>query len=158
MNFEERKNVFYRIIASLILLITAGIITFSFITVIKIEQKQLALDIITLSLTSLFLLLEIIAILSRGKKESILDKIAFEPNRLINHVPLIAVIIGNLFGLGLMLLGVSVYFKRFDEITIRTSMLVIISVAVYLVTNCLIYFLYVLMFKKRETKLENFIK
>ena len=158
MNFEERKNLLYRILACLILLITAGMIVFSFITVIKIEEKQLILDIITLSLTSLFLVLEIILILKGGKKESILDKIAFEPNRLVNHVPLIAVIVGNAFGLGLILLGISVYFKRFDEVTIRTSMLVIMSVAVYLVTNCLIYYLYLIMFKKREVDLKNLIK
>lgn len=158
MNFKERKNLLYRILACLILLITAGMIAFSFITVIKIEEKQLVLDVITLSLTSLFLVLEIILILKGGKKESILDKIAFEPNRLVNHVPLIAVIVGNAFGLGLIFLGISVYFKRFDEVTIRTSMLVIMSVAVYLVTNCLIYYLYLIMFKKRETKLEDFIK
>ena len=52
MNFEERKNVFYRIIASLILLITAGIITFSFITVIKIEQKHTLLFAYLLTLCS----------------------------------------------------------------------------------------------------------
>ena len=158
MNFEERKNLTYRILACLILLITAGVITFAMITVIKIEKNQLFLDIVTLMLTALFLVLEIVFILRGGKKESILYKICFEPNGTINHIPLIVVIIGSLFGLGLISLGISVYFVRFREVTIRTSMLVIISVAVYLVTNCLVYFLYLLMFKKREINLENFIK
>ena len=158
MNFEERKNLLYRILATLILLISAGMIVFSLITVIKIEKSQLLLDIITLMLTALFLGLEIILILSRGKKESFLYKIGFEPNGKVNSVPLVAVAFGCLFGLGLISLGISVYFVRFNEITIRTSMLVIMSVAVYLVTNCLIYFLYLIMFKKREINLETFIK
>ena len=158
MNFEERKNLSYRILASLILLITAGMIALTFVTVIQIEKKQLFLDIVTLSLTLFFLIIELVIILKRGKKESFLFKIAFEPNERVNHVPLIAVIFFLLFGLGLIGLGVSVYFVRFNEVSIRTSMLVVISVAVYLVTNCLIYLLYLLMFKKRGVKLENLIK
>ena len=73
-------------------------------------------------------------------------------------MPLIAVIVGNAFGLGLLALGISVYFVRYDDVTIRTSMLVILSVAVYLITNCLIYYLYILMFRKKEVRLEDLIK
>lgn len=158
MNYEERKNLTHRILATLILLISAGMIVFTFITIIKIEKNQLFLDILTLSLTSLFLIGEIVLILRGGKKESALYKICFEPNGLINSFPLIAVGVGCLFGLGLVGLGVSVYFVRFNEVTIRTSMLVILSVATYLITNCFIYFLYVLMFKKRDVDLKNLIK
>lgn len=158
MNFSERKNLTYRIIASLILLISAGMTAFAFITVIQIEKDQLFLDILTLSLVSLFLILEVIFILRGGKKESHLYKICFEDNGHLNSVPLIAVGIGNLFGLGLVILGICVYFKRFNEISIRTSMLVILSVAVYLLVNCLIYYLYLVMFRKREVRLEDLIK
>ena len=158
MNFEEKKNLIYRILASLILLITAGMLTFAYIKVIRDEKAQLFLDLVTLTMTSFFLIVEVILILRRGKKESFLFKIAFEPNERVNHVPLIAVAFGCLFGLGLIAMGVSVYFVRYNEVSIRTSMLVVISVATYLVTNCLIYFLYLLMFKKRGVKLENFIK
>lgn len=158
MNIAERKNLTYRIIAALILLITLGMITFSFIVILQIEKDQLFLDILTLSLTAFFLLAEEVLILRGGKKESNLYKIIFDTNGRVNTVPLIAVTIGIFFGLGLVSLGISVYFVRFDEVTIRTSMLVILSVAVYLVTNCLIYYLYILMFKKREFKLEDLIK
>lgn len=158
MNIAERKNLTYRIIAALILLITLGMITFSFIVILQIEKDQLFLDILTLSLTTFFLLAEEVLILRGGKKESNLYKIIFDTNGRVNTVPLIAVTIGVFFGLGLVSLGISVYFVRFDEVTIRTSMLVILSVAVYLVTNCLIYYLYILMFKKREFKLEDLIK
>lgn len=158
MNLTERRNLLYRLLAALILLITAGMITFAFINVIKYETKQLALDILTLSLTSFFLLAEIVLILKGWKKDSLLYKICFEKNGKITTIPLVGVIIGTLFGLGLIALGVSVYFVRFDEVTIRISMLVILSVAVYLVTNCIIFYLYLIMFKKRDLKLEDFIK
>ena len=158
MNIQERKNLTYRLLASLILLISAAMITFAFIAVFSEERNQLFLDILTLGTTSFFLLVELFFILKGGKKESNLYKIGFNDNGKLNNVPLIAVMVGTAFGLGLIGLGVSVYFVRHDETTIRISMLVILSVAVYLVTNCLIYYLYILMFRKREVKLEDLIK
>ena len=158
MNISERKNLIYRLLASAILLISAGMIIYSFIVVFKVEHEQLLLDVITLSAASFFLIVELFFILKGGKKESNLYKIGFNDNGKLNNVPLIAVIVGAVFGLGLIGLGVSVYFVRYDEVTIRTSMLIILSVAVYLLTNCLIYFLYILMFKKREVRLEDLIK
>ena len=71
MNIAERKNLTYRIIAALILLITLGMITFSFIVILQIEKDQLFLDILTLSLTAFFLLAEEVLILRGGKKEFI---------------------------------------------------------------------------------------
>ena len=158
MNIQERKNITYRLLASLILLISGAMIVYAFIEVFRVERDQLFLDVLTLSTTSFFLLVELFFILKGGKKESNLYKIGFNDNGKLNNVPLIAVIIGTAFGLGLIAMGVSVYFVRYNEITIRTSMLVILSVAVYLVTNCLVYYLYILMFRKREVKLEDLIK
>ena len=158
MNVQERKNLTSRLLASLILLISGGMVIYAFITIIQTEKEQLFLDILTLSTTSFFLLVELFFILKGGKKESNLYKIGFNDNGKLNTVPLIAVMVGTAFGLGLIALGVSVYFVRYDETTIRTSMLVILSVAVFLVTNCLIYYLYILMFRKREVRLEDLIK
>ena len=158
MNIQERKNITYRLLASLILLISGAMIVYAFIEVLRVEREQLFLDILTLSTTAFFLLVELFFILKGGKKESNLYKIGFNDNGKLNNVPLIAVIIGTAFGLGLIAMGVSVYFVRYNEITIRTSMLVILSVAVYLVTNCLVYYLYILMFRKREVRLEDLIK
>ena len=158
MNIQGRKNITYRLLASFVLLISGAMIIYSFIAIIKSEKEQLFLDILTLGTTSFFLLIELFFILKGGKKESNLYKIGFNDNGKLNNVPLIAVFIGTLFGLGLIGLGVSVYFVRYDEVTIRTSMLVILSVAVYLLTNCLIYYLYILMFRKREVRLEDLIK
>ena len=72
MNISERKNLTYRIIAALILLITAGMIAFAFITVLQVERNQLFLDVLTLGITTFFLLFEEIFLLKGGKKESYL--------------------------------------------------------------------------------------
>ena len=158
MNVSERKNLIYRLLATAILLISAVMIIYTFVVVFSVERQQLLLDVVTLSTASFFLLVEIFFILKGGKKESNLYKIGFNDNGKLNNVPLIAVMIGTVFGLGLIGLGISVYFVRYDEVTIRTSMLVILSVAVYLVANCLIYYLYILMFRKQEVRLEDLIK
>ncbi len=158
MNIQDRKNLTYRLLAGLILLISAGMIAYAFVVVLKVERKQLFLDVLTLGITTFFLLFEEIFILKGGKKESYLYKIGFNDNGKLNSVPLIAVIVGNFIGFGLVSLGISVYFVRYDDVTIRTSMLIILSVAVYLVVNCLIYYLYILMFRKREVRLEDLIK
>ena len=158
MNVSERKNLIYRLLATAILLISAVMIIYTFVVVFSVERQQLLLDVATLSTASFFLLVEIFFILKGGKKESNLYKIGFNDNGKLNNVPLIAIIINTMFGLGLIGLGISVYFVRYDEVTIRTSMLVILSVAVYLVTNCLIYYLYILMFRKQEVRLEDLIK
>ena len=158
MNISERKNLIYRLLATAILLISAVMIIYTFVVVFSVERQQLLLDVVTLSTASFFLLVEIFFILKGGKKESNLYKIGFNDNGKLNNVPLIAVMIGTVFGLGLIGLGISVYFVRYDEVTIRTSMLVILSVAVYRVTNCLIYYLYILMFRKQEVRLEDLIK
>ena len=158
MNIQERKNLTYRLLASLILLISGGMIAYAFIVVFQIERNQLFLDIVTLGTTAFFLLAELFFILKGGKKESNLYKIGFNDNGKLNNVPLIAVLVGTVFGLGLIALGVSVYFVQYEDVTVRTSMLVVLSVAVYLVTNCLIYYLYLLMFRKKEVRLEDLIK
>lgn len=158
MNVQERKNLTYRLLAALILLISAGMIAYAFVAIIQTEKEQLFLDILTLSTTAFFLVVELFFILKGGKKESNLYKIGFNDNGKLNNVPLIAVIVGTVFGLGLIALGVSVYFVRYNEISIKNSMLVILSVATYLTTNCLIYYLYILMFRKRELRLEDLIK
>ena len=158
MNIQERKNLTYRLLATLILDINVGMISFAFTTILLEEKNQLFLDVLTLGITTLFLVFELVMILKGWKKESNLYKIGFNDNGRLNNVPLIAVIVGNAFGLGLLALGISVYFVRYDDVTIRTSMLVILSVAVYLITNCLIYYLYILMFRKKEVRLEDLIK
>ena len=158
MNVQERKNLTYRLFAALILIINVGMISYAFVTVLSEEKDQLFLDVLTLCVTSLFLVFELVMILRGWKKESNLFKIGFNDNGKLNNVPLIAVIVGNAFGLGLLGLGVAVYFVKYDDVTTRTSMLVILSVAIYLITNCLIYYLYILMFRKREVRLEDLIK
>lgn len=157
MNFEEKKNVIFRLIASFLLLIPLTFIVLGLIHVFQVLAEGYIISIIAFMLTGAFLLLEIVVILKGWKKENSLYKIAFNENQNINNVPLVAVIVGSVFGTGLLALSISVYFLRNSE-PFKTSMIVVLSIASYLLINCIIYFIYIFMFKKRPLDLRKFIK
>ena len=157
MNFEERKNVLFRLIADFLLLIPLAIIILGLVHIFNVLANGYILSIIALMLTAGFLLLEFVVMIRGWKKESSLYKIAFNENQRINNVPLVAVIVGTIFGVGLTALAITVYFTKNVEPT-RSSMFVVLSIASYLLINCLIYFIYVIMFKKRPLDLKKFIK
>ena len=157
MNFEEKKNVIFRLVACFLLLAPLSIIILGLIHVFQVLADGYIISIIALMLTAAFLMLEFVVILKGWKKENSLYKIAFNENQNINNVPLIAVIVGTVFGVGLLALSISVYFIRNNE-PFKTSMLVVLSIASYLLINCIIYFIYLIVFKKRPLNLRNFIK
>ena len=157
MNFEEKKNVIFRLIASFLLLVPLTIIILGLIHLFKTLAEGYILSIIAFMLTAAFLVLEMVVILMGWKKENSLAKIAFNENQNINNVSLIAVIVGTVLGVGLTALSISVYFIRNAE-PFKTSMLVVLSISSYLLINCIIYFIYIFIFKKRPLNLRNFIK
>ena len=157
MNFEEKKNVIFRLIACFLLLIPFTLMILGLIHVLKTLAEGYIISIIALMLSMAFLTLEFVVILKGRKKESTLYKIAFNENDHINNVPLIAVGIGTALGIGLLALSISVYFLRNSE-PFKSSMLVVLSIATFLLVNCVIYYIYLIMFKKRPLNLRNFIK
>ena len=157
MNISERKIVLFRLISSIILLIPLGLAGLSCYLIFSANPEEMVLLIISLVAVSAFNIFEIILMLKGWKNESNLYKIAFNTNGSINNVPIFAVGAGTLFGVGLTSLGTIVYFVR-DEITIKCSMLVVLTVGAYLLLNCIIYFIYLIIYKKRELDLRDLIK
>lgn len=157
MNSRARQNLFFHIGSGLLLLLPLAALVFSLVQIFLLNPEEIILDVIALSLTICFVLLEVILMFKGGKKESNLFKIAYNENNHVNTVPLIAVGVGTLFGIGLLVVSIIAYFSR-DDIKIQTSMLIIFSIALYLFINCLIYFIYVIAFRKKELKLEDLIK
>ena len=157
MNVETRKILSYRFVALFLLLISAGMVVFSTIKVIDFNYEELVLALVALIFTGVVSLIEAGFIMKGWTKESYLYKIAFNDNKKINSVPLVAVIIGSIVSLVLLSLSLVVWFTRGDTKSL-VSVLVIMSVAVYLLANCLIYFFYAILFKDRPINLRNFIK
>jgi len=70
MNFEEKKNVIFRLIAGALLLIPLFIIIFGLIHLFKTLAEGYIISIIAFMLTAAFLLLETVVILKGWKKEN----------------------------------------------------------------------------------------
>ena len=157
MNFLERKTILYRIISAILLLISLGMTAFALSQIILLKPDDVVLMLIAISVTSLFAILETVFILKGGRKQSYLDKIAFNENKHVNNVPLIAVIVGTVFGFGLLSLGIAVYLTR-EEVLNKCAMLIVMSISVYLLVNCAIYFFYLFLFRNKPLDLRDLIK
>ena len=157
MNIEERRNLTYRLISSVIVFLNLGFVAYCLYFISTSPNQNQIISIIACCFAALMMIFEIVLLLRGGKKESAMSKIVFNPNGRINNVPLIAVSVFCAFGVGLIILGTLLNGMKHVEPYISSS-LVILIVAVYLVCNCIVYYLYCLMFKKREFKLEDLLK
>lgn len=157
MNSNERKVVTFRLISAFLILLSLGFVGYVFSYVIMTDSSNKVVSIITCVVASLFMILEIIGVLYRWRKESYLYRIAFNNNETINNIPLIPIGIFFLFGTGLIIMGSVLNVTKDSEPFISTS-LIVIAVGLYVVLNCFIYYLYVFMYKKREVNLKDLIK
>lgn len=157
MNASERKIVAFRLISSFMILLNLGFAIFvMYYSITNISQNQ-TVNIVSCVFSSLLMIFEIIFILKGWKKESQIYKIAFNTNERINNIPLIAISVFFVFGLGLIILSTLLNVYKHYEPNISTSFS-ILNIAIYLVINCLIYYLYCFMYKKREVNLRSLIK
>ena len=157
MNFQERKNLVFRLISASLVCGVLGFDIYVLIYAILHKSSNQLVSAIGCALAALMMVFECVLLLRGWTKENGLYKIAFNPNDKLNNVPFIAVWVFTVFGVGLTILGSLLNVLKHEEPFI-TSSFVIIVVAIYLLANCIIYFLYCFMFKKREIKLEDFIK
>ena len=157
MNAAERKIVSFRLISSFMILLNLGFAAFVMYYNIVTVTKNQTVNIVSCVFSSLLMIFEIVFILRGWKKESQIYKIAFNRNERINNVPLIMVSVFFVMGLGLILLSTLLNVYKHFEPNISTSFS-ILNIAIYLCVNCLIYYLYCFMYKKREVNLKSLIK
>lgn len=157
MNFVERKNTTFRTLSILFNIVAIIAMITSFVYVVRNKPGELMLSIIGLILAICFVLMEIILLFLGKKKEPALKNIAFNENDTINKFPAIVVGVGTAFSIGLLTLAI-VIFNQKDAIDTKCNMTVIGVIALYLLLNCIIYFIFLIMYKKRPLKLEDLIK
>ncbi len=157
MSPSERRNLTHRLVSAAIVFLNLGFVAYTISFIFMYSEKNKVISLIACFFAAIMMIFEIVLLLRGGKKESALYKIAFNPNGNINNVPLIAVTVFTVLGVGLVVMGTLLNVLKHVEPYISSSFVILI-VAVYLVSNCLIYFLYCLMFKKKKFKLEDLIK
>ena len=135
-----------------------GLSSFALAKVIMSKPEKLIIDCIALGLVIAFAIGQIILILRGWKKESHLLDIAFNTDYTVNKLALVLVIIGTSVAVGLNILTIVVLCTRDNTPAVINSMFIIMSISTYLLLNCCSYFLFVILFKKRELTLEDYAK
>ena len=158
MNIRVRKILTFRWVAALFLLMSIGLSSFALAKVIMSKPEKLIIDCIALGLVIAFAIGQIILILRGWKKESHLIDIAFNTDYTVNKLALVLVIVGTTIAVGLNILTIIVLCTRDNTPAVINSMFIIMSISTYLLLNCSIYFLFVILFKKRELTLEDYAK
>ena len=157
MNILDRKNVLHRILTSIIVGCNLAFTLYVIVYLFKNKPQNFVVSLIACFFAALMMIFEIVITLKGWKKESSLYKIGFNPNGTINNIPIIALIVASIFGSGLLLLSILLnVFKHFEP-NISTSFVIMIA-SIYLLSNILIYLIYIFMFKKREVNLKSLIK
>ena len=157
MNFHEKKNLIFHLLAGFVIALITALSIYSFIAIIKGGAGEKTIACIATMVLAVFSLLQAVFLFMGGKKESSLKNIGFNENDKVNFAFLIPVMIGTVFGLALSILSAVLLATKEGE-PYFTSSMVILPIGLYLTVNCLIYYVYLLAFKKRELDLRKLIK
>ena len=157
MNIRTRRNVLYRIISGILLLLPTILMVFAIIGILNGQSENKVLPLIAIFVTIGFSLAEATILFIGRKKELALNAIAYNENNRVNNLFLVPVIVGTLFSITMITICSVVFFTKEGE-PYFTSSLVIISIGLYLFINCLIYYLFLFMFRKRQLTIEDFAK
>ena len=157
MNVRARRIAFWRIMSSLVLLLGAAFMIVLGIKILQNQSDQKVFGVMGCFIAALFSILQSIFILYGIKKESSLQKIAYDDVGKINWTAMIFVLVGTAFGIGLSVLSIVLFFLKPEEPAHSMSM-AIFAVALYLDINCFVYLTYSFIFRKRPIDLKRFIK
>jgi len=83
--------------------------------------------------------------------------IAFNENKSVNRTALIFVSVGAFIGLATSAACSSLYFT-YNDAQKKTTMLLFLSIFIFLFINCAIFLLFTLVFRQRKFKVEDLLK
>ena len=147
---ENKNKIFlaFRIVLLGLLLLTLGVPVLTILALMAYKPEDFVFSLIVVIITCLFVIFQMIMSLINIKKPLAIYRIGFTDRGFVNPIPLIAVIMGLIIGLGLSLLGIILFFIKAEPI-IKCNSLVILSIGLYLLVNCVFYIIFVLVFKNK---------
>lgn len=153
------KNILFRLLTITSLLAILAVLILFLIKLFGLNSDNVFLiNIIGLIGVAIFLLIETAMLLVNIKKQIIFHALIFnEHNSTINWPAFIVANIGLGIGLTLSITGLVLYFTS-NNLDIVTSAMVIVPIGLFLLFNCVMYDVYVLLFKQRKLKPEDLIK
>lgn len=146
---QSKKNLIYRLTLSMLILVCFFANGYAFGMLTRFQPEDFIFSCIVVAVFTLFAGFELTLTLINIKKEPSLKKITYTERGYFNFIPFIAITLGTLIGLGLFLTGIILYFVK-NEMSIRCNSLVVLIVGLYLLVNCIAYYLYILLNRKKE--------
>lgn len=144
---KEKLDLLFRLILSGLLMVTFGLISYSFAFIFINAVEDKILSIIALVVICIFALFELVVTILKIHHPFGIEKTAFTSRGNINPIPMISMVLIAIIGLGFTIPGLVLFLIKNDA-AIKSYSLVILSMGVFILVNCVFYFLYVLSFKK----------
>ena len=154
---EAKKIKLFRLLAISLLLIPLGISIWFLIYYVTTDINSYGLHTFTTGVLIFFLVLQIILLIKNMKKQMVIYDIAFNENKSVNRTALIFVSVGAGIGLILSATTTALYFVL-SEAQQKTTMLLLLSIFVFLFINAGIFLLFTLFFKQKDFKVEDLLK
>lgn len=150
MKITFKQYLAFRLVLLGLLLISLGIPVLTILALVAYRPDDFIFSIIVVAILVVFILFEIIMTIINVKKPLSIYRIGFTKRGLFNPIPLIAVVLGAIIGLALSLLGSILFFVK-SEPVIKCNSLVILSIGLYLLVNCIFYIIFVLFVRKHNS-------
>lgn len=153
---EQKKNLIFRLISSGMCLISIGISIYLFcICMLSQTEESLWFHMVGIAASAILALVEMIILFKNIKKELIIEYIIFNDNKTINKMGLVVVIIMTIIGLGLSIMSICfICGFAWDEVSYYAAV-VILSCSLLLFLNCILYYIYILMFREHKLTLDD---
>ena len=147
MDIIRKQNLLFRLVLVGLVLLSIVISVLSLLALVAYKPEDFVFSLVVVVIAIVFELFEIIMTLVNIKKVLSLLKIGFTDRGYVNPIPMIAILIGLVIGLAMSVSGLVIFFVR-PEAIIKCNALVILSIGIYLLLNCVFYVIFVLVSKK----------
>ena len=154
-NHNYKKNILSRVLSSILLLIPLVISTLLLILIVpKNEETDYIVNVLSLAILIFFTILEIFILLKNLKKDPIILSLMYNSNDTINTGALVITNVILLIALSISVASGIIYFNSTD-INIQNACIILFPMAIYTLINCLLYNLYLLIYRYKKFSLED---
>ena len=148
----QNKSVNYikmRVILLCLVAVSLGFSAFTLSILFIKKPEDYIFSLLMIIVLILFTIFQIGLTIYNFKKPMAIEKFAFTSNGAVNPISVMGWGLITFSSLILIILGICFYFLR-AEIEIKCNAIVIISLGLYLLVNCIFYLIYILVYRTKR--------
>ena len=149
MEITSKQYLTFRLVLIGLLLLSLLAPVLTILALVAFRPDDFTFSLIVVIITMVFIVFEMVMTLINIKKPLAIYRIGFTEKGFLNPIPLIAVIMGLVVAVSLSLLGIILFFVKTEPV-IKCNSLVILSIGIYLLENCIFYIAFVLFAKNQS--------